>query len=457
MKETKLTFIADTHHFSPTLADHGRQYELRSGSDQKCLLETGSIIDAAFEKIANSDTEAVMIIGDITDNGERVCHEELREKLYKLKESKKVYLITATHDWCSDNNPRKFRGNAVYHDVPVIGHKELRDYYYDFGPGEADSEFITHLGTCSYTVDIGENVRLLALNDDQNGKGRAGFKEDHFQWIEQQIKKAEADGKILIGMEHHLLIAHVSPLLFGGSTCVGDREIVASRLADAGLKYMFVGHSHIQCIDSFTSEAGNTITEVNVGSLVGYPAPIVNVTVSDEGLKIDVETIESFNFEGKEYEAKPYLQKHATDFLDRVFEGALISKAEFAERMTAMQLDGEKLKNLYYIFKPISKRYFKATAGDVVKLLKVFGFGSCINKQAAEKFKDKKLTDFVHETFLSALDGHGKGVDDRDYLNLVMSVADCLIKVKPSKTTHEIKLALQNIITNNCFHNAVIK
>ena len=457
MKETKITFIADTHHFSPTLADHGRQYELRSGSDQKCLLETGSIIDAAFEKIAKSDTEAVMLIGDISDNGERVSHEELREKLYKLKESKKVYVITATHDWCCDQNPRKFRGNAIYHDVPVMGHEELRDYYFDFGPNDADSEFITHLGTCSYTVDIGENVRLLALNDDQNGKGKAGFSEEHFVWIEQQIKKAEKDGKILIGMEHHLLIAHISPLIFGGSTCVGDREYVASRLADAGLKYMFVGHSHIQCIDSFTSQAGNTITEVNVGSLVGYPAPIVNVTVCDEGLKIDVDNVESFNFEGNEIEAKPYLEKHATAILDRVLEGALISKSEFAERLTAMQMNGEKMKNLYYIFRPVSKFFFKATAGDVVKLLKAFGLGSCINKQAAEKFKDKKLIEFVHETWLSALDGHGKAVDDYDYYNMVMSVCDCLLKVKPCKTTFEIKLALQNVITNNCFDNAILK
>lgn len=30
---TKLTFIADTHHYSRTLGDTGRVYWLRSGSD----------------------------------------------------------------------------------------------------------------------------------------------------------------------------------------------------------------------------------------------------------------------------------------------------------------------------------------------------------------------------------------------------------------------------------------
>lgn len=47
---TKLTFIADTHHYSKTLGITGRQYFLRAGSDQKCLAETDEIIDAAFKK-----------------------------------------------------------------------------------------------------------------------------------------------------------------------------------------------------------------------------------------------------------------------------------------------------------------------------------------------------------------------------------------------------------------------
>lgn len=63
----------------------GRQYELRSGSDQKCLAETGGIIDAAFEKIAESDTDFVLIAGDVSNDGEMVSHLEFREKLYKAQ------------------------------------------------------------------------------------------------------------------------------------------------------------------------------------------------------------------------------------------------------------------------------------------------------------------------------------------------------------------------------------
>ena len=154
----KLTFITDTHHYSKTLGTSGRQYFLRSGSDQKCLAETGDIIDAAFEQIAKSDTNAVMIIGDVTNDGEKVSHIEFREKLEKLAKSKPVYTITSTHDWCCDENPRSFHGGLVNHNVETLKSNELRDFYFDFGPKQAISEYITHIGTTSYVIQLSDNV-----------------------------------------------------------------------------------------------------------------------------------------------------------------------------------------------------------------------------------------------------------------------------------------------------------
>lgn len=455
---TKLTFIADTHYFSRTLSSDGRAYDLRSGSDQKCLNETGGIIDAAFSKIKKSDTDAVMIIGDLTNDGERASHEEFREKLYGLQKSKPVYVITATHDWCCDENPRKFSGNAVYHDVPTLNHEELRDFYYDFGSRQALSEYITHLGTCSYTVDIGKNVRLLALNDDQNGKGRAGFKEDHFKWIEQQIKLAKTDGKILIGMEHHLLIPHIHPLVTGGSTCVGNRECVASRLADAGLRYMFVGHSHIQRIDSFTSKKGNMITEINVGSLCGYPAPIVNVEIDENGMKINTESVESFEFDGKRFNTKIYLKNKIYALVDRVLDGAEISKAEFCDRLTALQLNGEKFAALYPLAHVFAKYIKKETALGLYKKLKLFGLADSIRYSDVLDFKDKTVMEFVHEILLSFFDGglvrHG---EETSYYGLVMGVCDALVKIRACSLTLDIRQLVHHILVgshpdvNSCF------
>ena len=393
----KLTFITDTHHYSKTLGTSGRQYFLRSGSDQKCLAETGNIIDAAFEQIAKSDTNAVMIIGDVTNDGEKVSHIEFREKLEKLAKSKPVYTITSTHDWCCDENPRSFHGGLVNHNVETLKSNELRDFYFDFGPKQAISEYITHIGTTSYVIQLSDNVRLLALNDDKNGNDHAGFTEEHFCWIENQIKKAYDDNCLIIGMEHHLLTPHISPLITGGGTCVADREYVASRLADAGLKYMFVGHSHMQSTTDFKSKKGNVIKEVNVGSLVGYPAPIVDVTVNDDmTLTYDVKHLKSFKLDGKEIDAQKFLANHCTALVHRLLDCA--NKEEFCARLNALGIDGEKLSNLFFIARPIMDIIKYKSVGYTYEKLKHLGFGRYFDKSL---LKNIKITKYLNLSITS--------------------------------------------------------
>lgn len=450
----RLTFIADTHHYSKTLGTKGRAYCLRSGSDQKCLAETGDILDAAFDKIAASDTDAVIIAGDVSNDGEMVSHLELREKLYKLRKKKRVFLITATHDWCCDENPRRFDGDTVTHDVEVMSSDALPEFYKDFGPADALSVFTTHIGTCSYVAELSDKVRLLALNDDKNENHHAGFTEEHFQWIEQQIKKAYDDGCIIIGMQHHLLMPHISPLITGGGACVADREYVASRLADAGLKYMFVGHSHLQSTADFTSEKGNAIKEVNIGSLVGYPAPIVNVTVNDDmTLSYELDYLERFSLNGKEVDAQEYLRLHAVDLLHRVFNSP--NKKEFADRITALQGNGEKIAFLFPIFKKLFRNIKTDTVKDIYKRLKIFGLDKYVDKNAAEACSDIRLISIIDNVWLSLLDGGRKSYErDNDYYRLVMSVISIPgIIFKKNNNFKKLEEAMDFILCQGKYNN----
>lgn len=450
----KLTFIADTHYYSKKLGITGKQYDLRSGSDQKCLAETEAIIDSAFKKIAQSDTDYVLIAGDVSNDGEMVSHIEFREKLRELQKHKKVYLITATHDWCCDENPRRFADNYVYNDVEVMPSYQLYDFYHDFGPSDAIAEYRTHLGTVSYVVQLNDKVRLLALNDDQNGRGRAGFKEPHFEWIDQQLKKAKEDGCMMIGMEHHLLIPHINPIITGGGTCVGDREEVASRLADNGLKYMFVGHSHIQHTDDFVTASGNKITEVNIGSLVGYPAPIVNVTVNnDMTLTYDVDRLESFTLNGEEIDAQQYLSKHCLDLVHNVLE--CNSRYEFKERMDALGANGESLAKLFFAIRPLMTFINDDTVGQAYNKLKNLGLSRMVDKALIDEYEDVKITDFIDRLVLSAMDGSVKSFDKKStYYMLVMAIVS--IPSKLLKSNNDMKrliFAADNILTGGKYNN----
>lgn len=427
----KITFIADTHHYSKTLGTTGKAYELRSGSDQKCLGETTEIIDSAFEQISNSDTEAVFILGDVTNDGEMVSHLEFREKLYNLKKTKPVYIITATHDWCNDGNPRKYDGETVSNDVPVMLAEDLPEFYKEFGPNQAIDKFITHIGTICYTVQLSDKVRVLCLNDDKNEEMHAGFSEDCFQWIEKQIKDANDNGMLIIGIMHHLLMPHSSRLICVGSVCVANREQVASRLADAGLCYMLVGHSHIQATDKFTSPNGNTITEINVGSLCGYPSPIVNVQTNDDNtITYTVDHLKEIKFANKTVDAQKYLYKHSSELLTRILECR--DAVTFKERMGALGVPIKTEKVTFALFYPILKWLDTALVGDAYKLLKMLGIAKGITKQDIKPIYYKPFKEMICEVLLSLFDGQLTTHKETDvYYKLVMSLFKLPSRLKP--------------------------
>lgn len=450
----KITFIADTHYYSKSLGTCGKAYELRSGSDQKCLAETAEITDAAFADIAKSDTDAVFILGDVSNDGEMISHIEFRKKLYELQKSKPVYLITATHDWCCDENPRRFEGDAVYNDVPVMKSYDLPKFYADFGPKQAISTFTAKIGTFCFVIALSEKVRVLCLNDDKNENGHAGFDADCRKWITEQIDDAKKCGCTLIGIEHHLLVPHISPLLTGGSTCVENREEVASFFADAGLKYMFVGHSHIQHTDSFTSRAGNKITEVNVGALSGYPAPIVDVSVLENGrLEYNVRHLKSFLVNGHETDAGDYLARHACDLIFRITECR--DKKQFAERTEALGINSKKLLPLWPVIKPLLKKIDTALVWDAYKFLKAMHLQGNVTRAQALEYRYKPLREMIAEVWLSALDGsvniHPKG---SAYYNLVMAAVSAPSKtVKGNSDLRQLISAADNILTGGSYNN----
>lgn len=403
----KFTVIADTHYYDPSLGTTGESYALRSASDQKCLAETGAIIDAAFEKIAESDTQAVLIAGDLTNDGERVCHEKIREKLYTLQQKKPVFVTTATHDWCCDQNPRRFDGEKVYHDVETLSHEELYAFYDDFGTGRARDRFITHLGTASYLADLSEDVVLLVLNDDQNGKGRAGYTPEHLDWIVETVRRESESGKTVIAMQHHLLYPHLSPLLTERACC-GDHEALLEILSEAGLRFLFVGHSHLQRIDRYVSPKGRELYAINVGSLCGYPAPIVEVTCTEDLVSIDTVHPDTFCYDGVTYDVRGFLRVHAVHLLG----GVIDAFAHGTREQAAKKLEALNIKNSEAIVRRYGMVLQKTcavlqttTIGKVGRMLNRLPGGPFFEKADLRVLSRVPLTDAVYDFFLSALSG----------------------------------------------------
>lgn len=466
MGKTSITFIADTHHYSRTLGDSGKAFAFRSDSDQKCLKETGAIIDSAFDYLGKSDCDAVCIAGDLTNDGERVCHEEFREKLYKLRENKKVYVITATHDWCCDKNPRRFSGENVYTDVPTLNHNDIYEFYKDFGVNDAFAEYKTTLGPASYAVNIGEHITLLGLIDDKNGRDSAGYKQAHLDWICGQIKLAIENGRVPVAMEHHLLIPHITPLFTKGA-CSPDREKIINAFADAGLKIIIVGHSHLQRIDRHVSPSGNEIYEINVGSLVGYPAPMVTVTADENKISVKTDYLKNFSFDGEELDAQKYLANHSVKVISVLFSAAAQNDRElFRQRLLALGINTEKLGTAFTPMFLVFRKLSKMTVAQAGAYINKMPFAKKIPQKSIDAYAQFTVQQITEKVWLNILDGaKEKYMPDSDFHKIVagvFSVPVCIcnqmkIKSKPLELFSELQRAIDEILTGGSLSNETLK
>lgn len=298
--------VTDTHYFDSSFKRTGEAYEKRSKTDQKCVAETPAIIDAGFEQIAHDkETNVILIPGDLVYRGEYQSHIGFRERLYKLKEQgKRIYLITARHDYCEDGEPVEFDGDKL---IPVKGmpREELRDFYKDFGFDEAISE---HRESMSYVVQIADGIRLLALNCDGDCKSFKGLWDDQMQWALNEIKKAHESGNYIFAMTHYPLIPFSSIMNLIGDAKLTDWEKRAREFADAGLDLIFTGHMHAQAITDYTTEKGNTITDVQTGCFVGCPCAYRKATFEDNTVIIKSYTINDFDYDKQGKTAEEYFK-----------------------------------------------------------------------------------------------------------------------------------------------------
>lgn len=361
----KLSFflVTDTHYFDSSFKRTGEAYEKRSKTDQKCVAETPAIIDAGFEQIAHDkETNVILIPGDLVYRGEYQSHIGFRERLYKLKEQgKRIYIITARHDYCEDGEPVEFDGDKL---IPVKGmpREELRDFYKDFGFGEAISE---HRESMSYVAQIADGIRLLALNCDGDCKSFKGLWDDQMQWALNEIKKAHESGNYIFAMTHYPLIPFSSIMNLIGDAKLTDWEKRAREFADAGLDLIFTGHMHAQAITDYTTEKGNTITDVQTGSFVGCPCAYRRVTFEDNTVNIESYTVNDFDYDKQGKTAEEYFKWR----FDRMINWKM---DEILPKPVKKILDGFTLKKLgrllcFKVDKSIEGRLAKDVGIELVR------------------------------------------------------------------------------------------
>ena len=290
----KIAVMSDDHYLSPSMIRDTADYTTALNSDRKMFAESDAILRTMLDAVRQDKPDVLLISGDLTKDGEQECHKALAKALQQLQRDVpglKVYVINGNHDIrnadalnfntadgkavpATRTDPEDFKRiyDFIYSDPTVIATytppagKEAGGLSYVARP--ADGYTLVVIDTGRYSSD---NTSTGKNEHETSGAISADLE----QWVIAQIKAAKARGDVVLGMQHHGLIAHfdVQPTILP-MYLVNNYDRLAQEYADAGMSVMFTGHSHAVDIASATTAAGNTIYDIETGSGLTYPSPL---------------------------------------------------------------------------------------------------------------------------------------------------------------------------------------
>jgi len=426
IKPLKLNIISDIHYYSKETGINGKAFEKENAKTPNDLVNCEEILSALMDQLAADESEIVLVSGDVTTRAEREAHEGVIKLLRSLKErGKRVYVITATHDFHDGDVTRKYVGDEAVQ-VPSVKRDELFDMYREFGPDEAIS---IHRDSMSYVVQLCDGYRLFALNDDRNHKGASGFSDDCFEWITGQIKDAQENGQFIIPMTHHPMLSP-SPFykIIGGGNIMGEADRRIDEFTEMGLNFMFTGHTHMQDISYKYTEKGKVFYDITTAAAVGYPATFRQVTFMPAEGKIDVNSIDvQCDIGGRAL--KEHLEDKFFGMIRRVIAAAGHDIPEFAKMATAFSVKEKLIYKIGWIIKPFAKLLGKLKIGTIAKLVKK---ESGLKKKDYAHIKDKKVVDFIVSLVRNLYGGDSPYSPDTAEYKItmgVLAVIDSLLKL----------------------------
>ncbi|MBR2731045.1 MAG: metallophosphoesterase [Clostridia bacterium] len=390
MKPLTFYVITDLHYFKNSLGAYGEEYERKMDFEQKCFAETQAINEAVFDWLAKAqDADTVLIAGDLTYWGEKESNLAVSRLLHDFKEKtgKRVCLVTAGHDF--DRAAYSY-DNAGRHPIEGTSFSELYDLYKEFGYSDAIAFNREHL---SYIAQLSEDVRLLVICNDVDGHRNTPYDDAFFAWIEAQAKQAQADGQMMIAMEHYPVLAG-QPIL----ALIGDaRETQAQRLidtlADNGVHLIFTGHMHNQSINVVETAQGNKFYDVCTGAIVAAPAFMRRVTIKDEKtVQIESIPVPEFDWDKHGLSGEAYLKKQFDRMLLTFFDAMRSDPRRFMDKVSLKPTPAlEKLIPF------LGKRLSKMKMGTLAHLL-------CT--RADPQVKDMLFTEFAVDMVRSIFEGN---------------------------------------------------
>lgn len=235
---------SDLHYQSPLMTDFGEAFQnFVRNDDGKVVEYVDSITDAFLAETAGKQPDALILSGDLTQNGEKVNHEELAKKL-RLLESQgvPVVVIPGNHD-INHPSAASFEGTEKKK-ADNINAEEFYSIYREFGYDEAMDRDGNSL---SYIYQADERYWLIMLDScqyDPENKIRGRIRKETLLWMEKWLERAREEQVMVIPVAHHNLLKEST--LYPEDCTLENAVQVIDLLEQYGLPVYISGHLHLQ-------------------------------------------------------------------------------------------------------------------------------------------------------------------------------------------------------------------
>lgn len=305
--------MSDIHFLGTDLAQSGEALTKYENATGRNVNELHAVLDETLKQIEAASVNALLICGDLTNHGERGSHLELIRKLTSLKQKGiRIYVIPGNHD-VNIPDAKAYVGDESS-PTQTVSAKEFAELYAPFGYSGAIRRDSASL---SYLSALTDSLWLLSLDSNRYNEYTATsisggrLLPQTVQWAMDILSEARSKNITVLGMMHHGLVEHMPyQATFFPNYLVEDWKKLAAEFADAGMPVVFTGHFHANDISSLTSANGNTIYDVETGSLSQYPLPYRLIEIDGNTLKIDSHFIQSV-------EGMPNLQEKYQEKMER--------------------------------------------------------------------------------------------------------------------------------------------
>lgn len=235
---------SDLHYQSPLMTDFGEAFQnFVRNDDGKVVEYVDSITDAFLAETAEKQPDALILSGDLTQNGEKVNHEELAKKL-RLLESQgvPVVVIPGNHD-INHPSAASFEGTEKKK-ADNINAEEFYSIYREFGYDEAMDRDENSL---SYIYQADERYWLMMLDScqyDPENKIGGRIRKETLLWMEKWLERAREEQVMVIPVAHHNLLKEST--LYPEDCTLENAVQVIDLLEQYGLPVYISGHLHLQ-------------------------------------------------------------------------------------------------------------------------------------------------------------------------------------------------------------------